>query len=54
LSALGAALRFGLEIVDVDSDPDLVRRYGKRVPVLVCDGREFCHYHLDTVVITAL
>ncbi|MEX0900196.1 MAG: glutaredoxin family protein [Gammaproteobacteria bacterium] len=34
--------------VDVDSDADLVRRYGARVPVLAAlDGTEICHYFFD-------
>jgi hypothetical protein len=37
------------EVVDVDSDPELVRRFGLRVPVLVADDEEVCHYHLDAV-----
>jgi hypothetical protein len=33
---------------DVDTDPELVRRFGTRVPVLVGgDGTEICHYFLD-------
>ena len=35
------------EIVDVDSDPELARRYGLRVPVLVLGDEEVCHFHLD-------
>jgi hypothetical protein len=36
-----------IEIVDVDRAPDLIARYGDRVPVLVIDGREICQYRLD-------
>lgn len=36
-----------LDVIDVDSDPTLRERYDERVPVLVCDGVELCHYHLD-------
>lgn len=35
------------EIVDVDSDPELTRCYGLRVPVLVIGDEEICHFHLD-------
>jgi thiol-disulfide isomerase/thioredoxin len=40
---------FGAQVVvlDVDADPLLEARYNERVPVLVCDGVELCHYHLD-------
>jgi Glutaredoxin-like domain (DUF836) len=34
-------------VVDIDADPLLVARYDERVPVLVLDGVELCHYHLD-------
>jgi glutaredoxin len=36
-----------LELVDIDADPDLVRRYGHKVPVLVAGDYEICHYFLD-------
>jgi glutaredoxin len=36
-----------IEVIDVDSDPALQARYDELVPVLVCDGVELCHYHLD-------
>ena len=39
---------FAIEVVDVDTDPALVRKYDELVPVLVAEGRELCHYHLDT------
>ncbi|WP_322009841.1 glutaredoxin family protein [Paraburkholderia sp. J12] len=44
---LAAAARAQLEVIDVDSDPALQARYDELVPVLVCDGVELCHYHLD-------
>jgi thioredoxin-like negative regulator of GroEL len=34
------ARRARVRHVDVDTDPDLVARYGVRVPVVVVDGRE--------------
>ena len=36
-----------LDVIDVDADPLLRERYDERVPVLVCNGIELCHYHLD-------
>jgi hypothetical protein len=36
-----------LEILDVDSDPQLRRRYGLHVPVLLLDGAMVCRYRLD-------
>lgn len=36
-----------IDIVDVDSDPDLLRRYGLNVPVLLLDGSVVCRHRLD-------
>lgn len=47
LLALGAAPAFTLELVDIDSDAELVTRYGHKVPVLIGEGEEICHYFLD-------
>jgi hypothetical protein len=44
---LAAAARAHLAVIDVESDPVLLARYDERVPVLVCDGVELCHYRLD-------
>jgi hypothetical protein len=35
-------------VVDVDSDPDLVRQFGLKVPVLLLDGSVICHYTLNS------
>ena len=35
-------------VVDVDSDPELTRRYGLKVPVLLLDGSVICHYTLNS------
>jgi glutaredoxin len=42
-------VEFGAQVVvvDIDTDPLLEARYNELVPVLVCDGFELCHYHLD-------
>ncbi|MEM5293585.1 glutaredoxin family protein [Burkholderia sp. JPY481] len=40
-------------VIDVDSDPLLEARYNELVPVLVCDGVELCHYHLDEARVRA-
>jgi hypothetical protein len=47
LHALQAGTPFEIEVVDVDTDPGLEARFGERVPVLVADGAEVCHFHLD-------
>jgi len=36
-----------LSVVDVDSDPELQRRYGLKVPVLLLDGELVCYGRLD-------
>jgi predicted thioredoxin/glutaredoxin len=36
-----------VEVVDVDSDPELSRRHGLNVPVLLLDGTVVCRHRLD-------
>ena len=36
-----------VEIVDIAGDPELERRYGHRLPVLLADGEFLCDYRLD-------
>ena len=38
----------GVELVDVDSDPALHRRWGMKVPVLLLDGAMVCSVRLNT------
>ena len=47
LTALETRLAVTFELVDIDSDPKLVVRYGHKVPVLVGGDEEICHYFLD-------
>lgn len=35
-------------IIDVDADPELIRRFGLKVPVLLFDGSVICHYTLNS------
>lgn len=53
LRARQARWNFTLEVVDVDQDEELERRFGLLVPVLMADGREICHYHLDAAALEA-
>ena len=39
-----AVAGFGLELVDIDRDPELVRRYGVRVPVVAVDGQDLFEF----------
>jgi predicted thioredoxin/glutaredoxin len=36
-----------LQVLDVDSDPQLLRRHGLEVPVLLLDGSVVCRHRLD-------
>jgi predicted thioredoxin/glutaredoxin len=41
-----------IEVVDVDSDPQLLRRHGLDVPVLLLDGTVVCRHRLDRAELT--
>ena len=48
LRALGRSLILPpVDIVDVDADPELLRRHGLHVPVLLLDGTVVCRHRLD-------
>jgi glutaredoxin len=53
LEAERAAFPFTLEVVDVDADPELVRRYGVRVPVVAVDGVEEFEYEVPADLLRA-
>lgn len=40
-------LRFDLEVVDIDGDEELLRRYLERIPVVELDGQELYEFHVD-------
>jgi len=51
--ALAAAgLAFGIR--DVDADPEALRRYGLKLPVLTCDGSVVCHGRFDADALARL
>jgi Glutaredoxin-like domain (DUF836) len=55
LAVLGRRLPLPpLEVVDVDSDPQLKRRHGSDVPVLLLDGTVVCRHRLDLEELTRL
>ena len=48
LRALGQAMPLPpIEVVDVDGDPILKRRFSLDVPVLLLDGTVVCRHRLD-------
>ena len=47
LDAARAEASFGLEVVDVDTDPALAERYGHEVPVVLIDGRKAFKFRVD-------
>ena len=38
---------FVIRRVPIDNDAELERAHGTKVPVLVCEDMEICHYFLD-------
>jgi glutaredoxin len=36
-----------VQVVDIDGEPELERKYGTRIPVLLADGEFVCAYRLD-------
>ncbi len=47
LERLRHELDFTYTTVDIEREPDLVGRYGTRVPVLAAGGHEICYYFLE-------
>jgi predicted thioredoxin/glutaredoxin len=48
LASLGQRMQLPpVEVVDVDADPQLQRRHGLDVPVLLLDGSVVCRHRLD-------
>jgi hypothetical protein len=53
LRAEREAVPFRLDLVDVDRDPDLARRYGIRVPVVAVDGVDLFEYEVPADLLRA-
>jgi len=53
LSPLAAASRLRVEEIDVDTDAKLAEAWGDKVPVLLADDIELCHYRLDRAALAA-
>lgn len=44
---LGPQAAAGVQVVDIEGQPELERRYGARIPVLTADDEFVCAYRLD-------
>jgi len=53
LNELQTRFCFRAELVDVDSNVELLAQFGERVPVLIAGGEEICHFHLDPIALDA-
>jgi thioredoxin reductase (NADPH) len=53
LEPVAARHGWRMEVLDVDERPALEARWGERVPVLLADGVEICHYRLDLAAVDA-
>jgi len=53
LRKLQGLFHFEITVIDIDTDPELARRHGEKVPVLTHGGRELCHYRLEPAIVTA-
>lgn len=51
---LGPQAAAAVQVVDIDGQPELERRYGARIPVLTADGEFVCAYRLDAERVQAL
>jgi len=43
--------RLDLEVIDIESQPELTIKYGIRIPVVEYEGHTVCQYHLDAAAI---
>jgi len=53
LQELAAELNIRVNWVDIDSDPALATEFGSRIPVLMAENTEICHYTLDMAALNA-
>jgi hypothetical protein len=51
---LGPQAAAAVQVVDIAGEPELERRYGTRIPVLMADGEFVCAYRLDVDRVRAL
>ncbi|HET9445372.1 MAG TPA: glutaredoxin family protein [Steroidobacteraceae bacterium] len=51
---LGPQAAAAVQVVDIEGQPELERRYGTRIPVLMADDEFVCACRLDTERVRAL
>jgi hypothetical protein len=51
---LGPEAATSVQVVDIEGQPELERRYGSRIPVLMADDEFVCAYRLDVERVRAL
>jgi Glutaredoxin-like domain (DUF836) len=51
---LGPQAAAAVQIVDIEGQPELERRFGTRIPVLTADDEFVCAYRLDEQRVRAL
>lgn len=47
LEAMPVSKTGTIKLVDIDTDPDLKKRFNDKIPVLFVDDVEICHYKLN-------
>ena len=47
LEAMSVSKTETIKLVDIDNDPDLIKRFNNQIPVLFVDDVEICHYKLN-------
>lgn len=53
LKNLQGQVSFEFQVVDIDSDPELIALYGEKIPVLMSPltNQMICHYFLDVAAL---
>jgi hypothetical protein len=51
IRAAGRRVPFRLEVVDIDSDPELTARYSERIPVVHVNGEEMFAFRVNERVL---
>jgi glutaredoxin len=53
LAELKDELGFTLKVIDIQGNKDLEEKFGIKVPVLMAEEQEICHYMLDLASLKA-